>query len=87
MKVAKLAWSLKRTSTTLLAGHQANHTRRLEVGYHRIQVMATESETDAAMGILDGMGIVLRMKRDVFLIACEVKLRVENFPCSKQGRA
>ena len=31
--------------------------------------MATESEMDAAMGILDGAVIVLQMKRDVFLIA------------------
>ena len=69
LKVAKLAWSLKRTSTTLLAGPQAKHTRHLEVGFNRIQLMATESEMDAAMGILDGMGIVLPMKCDVFLIA------------------
>ena len=31
--------------------------------------MATESEMDAAMGVLYGAGVDLQMKRDVFLIA------------------
>ena len=51
LKMAKLAWSPRRTSTTLL---------RLEVGFNRVQLMAAESEIAAAMVVLDDVGTVLQ---------------------------
>ena len=48
------------TLTTLLAGPQTNHLAHLEVGFNRIQLMATESEMAAVTGILDGVGTVLQ---------------------------